>query len=128
MAENPPPRRNQVRKIFQCSVCKKQHEIFFDKDLAKNRDRYPFEHVYLHKIDTTNINEQAADVLTTLYLDADLNIRGAEAVKLISSDIFSKDDTSAIINKLTNHIIELQQALSELTEKYNALLKKTNGS
>jgi hypothetical protein len=116
---------SKVKKIFFCPVCKKNHDIILDPLMAQNRPKYPFEHVYLHKFASDKIEEAGIDVLTTLYIDADLNIRGAEALKLISSDIFSKEDTSEIINKLNNHIIELQTQLEEMTRKYNELFAKT---
>lgn len=118
----------KVKKLYKCPVCQIQHEIAFDADLAKNQPKFPFGYIYLHKYQTSNplnFEEVGIDILTTLYLDGDLNIRGVEAIKLLTTDIFSKEDTAAIIQKMSNHVQELQQALDEMTRKYNELLIKT---
>jgi len=115
----------KVDKSYQCPICKKQHTIALPKDLAKNREKFPFAHVIMHKFDgSTNIDDAGIDILTTLYIDANLAIRGVEGVRLTSSDVISKDDSSEIVTKLTNYILQLQEENNELERKYNALLKK----
>ena len=73
---------------------------------------------------TTSFSGIGIDILTTLYIDANLAIRGVEGVRLTSSDVISKDDSSEIVTKLTNYILQLQEENNELERKYNALLKK----
>lgn len=114
-----------IDKSYQCPVCKKQHVVSLQKNLANNRDKFPFAHVIMHKFDSTaSIEDSAIDILTTLYIDANLAIRGVEAIRLTSSDVISKQDSSEIVTKLTNHILQLQAEYAELQTKYNTLLKK----
>ncbi|MHA1748304.1 MAG: hypothetical protein ACTSYF_06630, partial [Promethearchaeota archaeon] len=65
------------------------------------------------------------EILTTIYIDAHLNIRGVEAI--INEDdtnILSKDTSKEIIGKLTRFILELQEEHEILIKKYNELEKK----
>lgn len=114
-----------LEKSYQCPVCKKQHLVALPKNLAKNRDKFPFSHVIMHKFEgSTSIEDAGIDILTTLYIDANLAIRGVEAIRLTSSDVISKQDSSEIVTKLTNHILQLQEDYDNLLVKYNAAIKK----
>nr|MDO8118768.1 hypothetical protein [Candidatus Sigynarchaeota archaeon] len=114
-----------VSKSYFCTVCKTQHKLDLPADLAKGRDAYPFSHVFLHKVEkSTNIEEIGTDILTTLYIDANLSIRGVEVKKLVGGDIISKDDSKAIISELMEEIGRLQGELYQLQEKYRDLKEK----
>ena len=93
--------------------------MFFPNNFADNRSRYPFSYVYLHKYhDSPSIEDFEKDILTTLYLDSNLNIRGVDALMLEDeTNIQSKDDSKEIITKLMNTILELQEDYNRLSEK-----------
>ncbi len=77
------------------------------------------------EINSENIEDKDKDILTTIYIDAHLNIRGVEV--LLNEDdtnILSKDTSKEIIGKLTRHILELQDEHEILIKKYNNLEKK----
>ncbi len=97
-------------KNYYCSICKKHHDIVLSKDLAKNRESYPFAHMFLHKLEgnSNSIDDAGVDILTTLYIDANLSIRGAEMKKLVADDIISKDDSKNIVNELMQEMARLQ--------------------
>ncbi|RLI61230.1 MAG: hypothetical protein DRO88_13295 [Promethearchaeia archaeon] len=118
--------KDKVKKIYRCPVCKKTHEIYFPADFASNRSKYPFSYVFLHKYENSeNIEDKDKEILTTIYIDAHLNIRGVEAI--INEDdtnILSKDTSKEIIGKLTRFILELQEEHEILIKKYNELEKK----
>ncbi|MHA1791693.1 MAG: hypothetical protein ACTSVI_03550 [Promethearchaeota archaeon] len=118
---------DQVKKNFFCNVCKTHHDIILSTDLIKDREKFPFAYVFLHKIkNSENVEEIGLDVLTTLYIDANLSIRSVEVKKLVSSDIMSKDDSKNIITELVEEIARLQDDYRVLEEKYNNLLKDYN--
>jgi hypothetical protein len=111
-------------KNYYCSICKKHHDIILTKDLAKNRESYPFAHIFLHKLEgsSNNIEDVGADILTTLYIDSNLSIRGSEARKLIAADIISKEDSKNIANELMEEMARLLDDLTKM-QKENKELK-----
>ena len=120
---------DEVKKIYRCPICKMNHNISFAADFAKNRAKYPFTYVFLHTYegDIKDVVHAGMNVLTTLFIDADLNIRGVEALQQEgSTDIVSKDDSVDIAQTLTNHILRLQADYDELLAKYKELEKKLN--
>ena len=121
-----PDNDNKIKKLYRCPICKKTHEIYFQSDFANNRSKYPFSYVFLHKYENSeNIEDKDKEILTTIYIDAHLNIRGVEV--LLNEDdtnILSKDTSKEIIGKLTGFILELQDEHEILIKKYNELEKK----
>ncbi len=115
----PPDDVKTVRKIFLCPVCKVSHAIFFPPKFADNRSRFPFTYSFMHSFqNAVNIEDTDKDILTTLYVDAQLNIRGVEAI-LTGEDtnIINREVSQTIISKLTQVILDMQ-------EEYDALLMK----
>ena len=113
----------KIHKYYNCPICNCSHKIELEKNLAENREFYPFTHVILHKLQNNeNLNEAGIDILTTLYLDVDLNVRGVDAIKLNTSEIISIEDANEIISKLMNYIENLQQDYNQLQDQYNQLL------
>ncbi len=98
-----------VLKIYHCPKCKKTHTIKLSKAMSENRDRYPFPFVFLHSEE-----EGLEDLLTVLYVDANLDIRAVEIIELENSNIFSEDLAKEITEKLMDEIITLQQENMEL--------------
>lgn len=93
-----------VKRVYNCNYCKKTHFVELSEDLAKDQPRYPFPHVFLHSSEG-----ELNDILTTLYLDAQLQIRGVEVMKLAESDIFSEALTKKITDKLMEMIVKLEE-------------------
>jgi hypothetical protein len=121
-----PDNDKKIKKMYRCPICKKTHDIYFSPDFANNRSKYPFSYVFLHKYENSEkIEDKDKDILTTIYIDAQLNIRGVEV--LLNEDdtnILSKDTSKEIIGKLTGFILELQEEHEILIKKFNNLEKK----
>jgi len=102
--------------------------VSFPDDFAQGRAHYPFTYIYIHRFESnseTDIENKDKDILTTLYIDANLNIRGAEVFFTEDdTNILSKETSKEIITKLTNSLVELQNEYEELLKKYNKLLQK----
>ena len=115
--------KNKILRLFHCPVCKVKHQLYFPKDFADNRVKYPFSYVYLHKLkETDDIENLDKDILTTLYVDSNLNIRGVEAVIIEDeANILSKDDSRKIITNLTKTILDMQEDYEKLYQKYKKL-------
>jgi hypothetical protein len=103
-----------VLRFYNCNYCKKTHEIKLPKNIIENKDQFPFPYVYLH----SSIGD-LRDLLTTLYIDKNLQIRGAEVIKVEDGDIFSEKLTRKITDKLMEQIAKLEEENLEL----RALLK-----
>nr|MDO8109174.1 hypothetical protein [Candidatus Sigynarchaeota archaeon] len=114
------------KKSYYCSICKKYHEIVLKKELLKNRESFPFSHIFLHKMElSADIDDIGADILTTLFIDANLAIRGAEVRKLATTDIIAKDDFTNILSQIMEEMGRLQDSLNKLQHE-NKALKEEN--
>jgi hypothetical protein len=100
---------------YVCDVCKKQHKVELPKDLASSHTHFPFSYFHLHG--------DAKDILSTLYLDANLKVRGVEVTKLDTGldDIFSKGQMMSIVRNLMDEIERWRKDYDELKKKYDAL-------
>ena len=114
-----------VSKNFNCPLCQKSHSIEFPKDFAKNRRSYPFIHTYIHSYETKSPNsESGKDIITILYIDANLDIRHVEAMfQNAEGNIVSMDDAQRMIGFLTTQLDELQDSFDIMEKKYNSLFK-----
>lgn len=92
---------NFILKKYSCRICNEVHEIKLDRNLFENITNFPFSHVFLHG-DLRNI-------LTTLYLDKNFEIRGVDVHKLSEDDIFSKDQVIAITDTLMEELETLRE-------------------
>ncbi len=102
-----------VSRIFQCKVCGTHHSIKLNKKLAEGRNRYPFSHIYLHG--------DLKDILTILYIDKELQIRGVDTEVLSREDIFSKEHMVEVVGKLVDEIEKLRQDYNILYDRYQAI-------
>ena len=59
-----------VMRQYNCRICGENHDVVLNANLLKEDAKYPIPYVFLHG-DLKNI-------LTTLYLDKDLQIRGVD--------------------------------------------------
>jgi len=106
-----------IKRHYRCRICNKTHTIELSRRLLQGRTKYPFPHVFLHG-DTLAL-------LTILYLDKDLQIRGAEVQNLTIDDdnLFSKDQATSIVENLMNEIERLRKENEKLTQELNELKK-----
>jgi len=98
-----------IQRSYYCSVCGTTHEISLQKKISEKQSRFPFSYFFLHG-DLKNI-------LTTLYLDKQLEIRGVDVQKLTDDDIFSKDHVISITCTLVEEIEVLRKENEELRLK-----------
>jgi hypothetical protein len=98
-----------VSRIYNCPKCKKTHRLTLEKKIAEGRRRYPFPHVFLHSVE-----ENFEDLLTILYIDAQLQIRAVDIIELEHSNIFSEDMAKEIMDKLMDEMLKLQEENFEL--------------
>jgi hypothetical protein len=98
-----------ISRIYNCPKCKKTHSIKLEKNIAEGRRRYPFPHVFLH-----STAENLEELLTILYIDAQLQIRAVDIIELEHSNIFSEDMAKEIMEKLMDEIEKLQKENLEL--------------
>ena len=107
---------NSITREYKCNVCNKMHRVELSKDLLEGRDYFPFAHAYLHG--------DLKDILTLLYLDKDLDIRGAEAQQLDLDNLFAKEQTICIAGNLVDEIERLREENEKLSQELNELKKK----
>lgn len=114
---------DKIKKDYYCPVCKKKHQMTFPAGFAIEKASYPFAHVFLHKIEgSSEIEEMGADILTTLYIDANCDIRGVEAKQLVAiQNVMAVDDFTHIVNQLMDEIARLLDDYHRLQADYKAL-------
>ncbi len=100
-----------VNRFYECPKCKEAHNIKLPKNLSENRQRYPFPYAYLH-----SSPGKLKDLLTILYLDKELQVRGCEIVEADQSDIFSEELTKKITEKLIEKISSLEEENVQLKD------------
>ncbi|TFF88950.1 MAG: hypothetical protein EU550_00280 [Promethearchaeota archaeon] len=103
-----------ITKRYICNVCHKTHEISLNRKLVENRKKYPFPYVFLHDFIENGENKE---VLTILYIDKGLKIRGAEVQELQEDNLFSKEQVVAIVQPLMEEIENLRNENLDLREK-----------
>jgi len=106
-----------VIRVYDCRLCKQHHEIKLSNQISKDHEDYPFPYTFLHG-DLRNI-------LTTLYIDQNLEIRGVDVRELTDSDLFSKDQVLTIINTLMEEIEQLREENESLRDKLLTIMKKS---
>ncbi|MHA2038141.1 MAG: hypothetical protein ACW98X_17020 [Promethearchaeota archaeon] len=106
-----------LNRLYNCPKCKKTHVVKLQKDLFKNKVSYPFPYAYLHSSEG-NLN----DLLTILYLDKQLQIRGVDIIEIQDSlGIFSEELTRKITETLMDEIVSLQEENFQLNELLNKI-------
>ncbi len=108
-----------VTARYFCKVCNANHEITLSKDLLKEHKDFPFPFVYLHG--------QTHELVTTLYIDANLKIRGVEVTTLSEgSNLFSSEFSQSIAQTLVNEIQKLTKENEDLKKRIIELESKLN--
>ncbi|MHA1819781.1 MAG: hypothetical protein ACTSVC_04860 [Promethearchaeota archaeon] len=100
-----------VEKTYYCSVCKTMHQVKLRKTLVENEAEFPIMYPILHG--------DLMDILSIIYLDKDLNIRGVESSRLKDDNLFSKDQVVKISTSLMNEIERLQKENEILLNEIN---------
>ena len=108
-------KKTHVTRNFHCTVCDAMHKIKLRWSLLENQAKFPFSYIYFHG-DNDNI-------LTTLYLDANLNIRGSESLDLneLDGNFLSQKKTNEIMRKLARELANVRSEYKILNQKYNDL-------
>jgi len=107
-----------IVRNYNCKICNEGHKIELSRSLVKDRKSFPFPKVFLHG--------ELRDILTILYIDRDLQIRGVEVQKLNLENLFSKEQSLMIADNLTDEIDRLNREIERLKNE-NADLKKKLG-
>ena len=94
-----------ISRAYHCPKCRLMHTVKLPKDLAINKPVFPFPNVFLH---SSEEGLGLDDLLTVLYVDRDLYIRGVEVMEVEESNIFSEDLTKQIAEKLMDKIVSLE--------------------
>jgi len=101
---------DKVIRYYRCKYCNTTHRVELDKKIADGRSKYPFPYVMLH--DSITNGTELREVLTILYIDRDLKIRGAELQEFGEGHLFSKEQVVAITNPLIEEIKILRDDLA----------------
>ena len=100
-----------VKRQYPCKICDKKHEIKLRKSLCLDREVYPFSYTYLHG--------ELKNILTTLYIDKNMEIRSVDVHELTTGNIFSKEQALSIVTKLIEEIERLREENVELLNQIN---------
>ena len=107
-----------ILRQYHCRVCKTTHKISLQKKISEKQSKFPFSYFFLHG--------ELKNILTTLYLDKHLQIRGVDVHQLTDDDIFSKDQVVSITSTLVGEIEELRKENEELQLKLRKKMKKVS--
>ena len=105
-----------VIRQYHCRICGITHKIQLRKSICEKKKKFPFSHTFLHG--------ELKNILTTLYLDKDLQIRGVDVQQLGEDDIFSKEQVVSIAGTLTEEIERLRIENVKLQKELNVFKKK----
>jgi len=104
-----------VIKLYHCRICDNTHKTKLRKGLNKKHTKFPFSHSFLHG--------ELKNILTTLYLDKNLEVRGVDVQQLSDDDLFSKDQVVSISSTLMEEIERLRSENEKLQLKLHNLKK-----
>ncbi len=104
-----------MKVVYSCPICKRNHEVTLEKNIVEKQTSFPFPYFDLHG--------DLRDILSLLYIDANLKVRGVEAKQLVEANIFSQDFASSISQTLMNEISKLEEENKKLRDEI-ARLKK----
>ena len=105
-----------IVRHYHCRVCDTTHEISIPKKISEKQSKFPFSYFFLHG--------ELKNLLTTLYLDKHLQIRGVDVHQLTDDDIFSKDHLLSITSTLVKEIEVLRKENEKLQSKLRKKTKK----
>jgi len=105
-----------VVKNYYCRICNNTHEIKLRKNLTEKESKFPFSHSFLHG--------ELKNILTILYLDKKLEVRGVDVQQLRDDDIFSKDQVVSISTTLMEEIERLRTENEKLQKELIKLKRR----
>ena len=105
-----------LNRVYNCPKCKIIHNIKIPKKITENRTSFPFPFVFLHSSE-----DNLEDLLTILYIDAQLHIRAVEIIEVENTNIFSEELTKQITEKLMEKILSLEEENLHLKELLSKL-------
>lgn len=105
-----------IQRSYYCRFCDATHEIKIPIKISEKQSKFPFSYFFLHG--------ELKNILTTLYLDKQLEIRGLDVHQLTDDDIFSKDQAISISSTLVREMEELRKENNELRLKLKKKMKK----
>lgn len=109
-----------VVRQYHCRICGITHDIQLRKSICENQKKFPFPHAFLHG--------ELKNILTTLYLDKALQIRGVDVHQLGEDDIFSKEQVISITGTLMEEIERLRTENVKLQKELNIYKNKVKNS
>ncbi len=104
-----------ITKQYNCKVCNETHKVELPKNICEGRLKYPFPYVFLHG--------DPKDILTILYIDKDLQIRGAES-QMGTNDLFSKEQVVEMVTNLIDEVEKLRNDNLKLMREIDNLKSK----
>ena len=104
-----------VSKNYYCRICNITHEIKLRKKLSEKQSRFPFSYSFLHG--------ELKNILTILYLDKNLEVRGVDVEQLRDDDLFSKEQVVSISRTLMEEIERLRRENENLQKELTKLNK-----
>lgn len=107
-----------LNREYYCRICDQMHQIKISKNVVKSHHKFPFPLIFLHG-DLKNL-------LTTLYIDKETQIRGVDVHELSDDNIFSKDQVIKITTTLVGEIERLQIEIARLNKLITNLKKKND--
>ena len=107
-----------VEREYTCKICSKVHKVKLSAGLLEGRAHFPFAHTFLHG--------ELKNLLTILYLDQDLEVRGADVQNLSIDDdnLFSKDQATSIVENLMREIERLRDENEKISAELSELKLK----
>ncbi len=109
-----------VVRQYHCRICGITHEIQLRKSICEKHKKFPFSHIFLHG--------ELKNILTTLYLDKDMQIRGVDVQQLGEDDIFSKEQVISITGTLMEEVERLRIENMKLQKELDIFRKKVKQS
>jgi hypothetical protein len=106
-----------IKRKYHCRVCDETHDIELNTSLSKNYEKFPFSYSFLHG--------ELRNILTTLYLDKEIQIRGVDVQVLKDDDLFSKDQVVEITETLMKEIERLRRENDNLQIELENLKKRS---
>ena len=110
---------NFAIKQYYCRICDDYHEIHLRKALIEKQSKFPFSHSFLHG--------ELKNILTTLYLDKHLEVRGVDVQQLRDDDLFSKEQVISISSTLMEEIERLRTENEKLQKKLTKIKEIRKG-
>ena len=98
-----------ITRNYYCRICNITHEIKLRKNLTEKQSKFPFSYSFLHG--------ELKNILTILYLDKNLEVRGVDVQQLRDDELFSKEQVISISSTLMEEIERLRTENEKLQKE-----------